>query len=89
MTVQRTRLRDSTFGLFSPIMTLLTVDHTRLCEQLHFQSLIHMTGEIFQVLSIQKVSLPAGIKHIGPVCCLALGKSGLLKEGYTFKMETY
>lgn len=89
ITVRRTSLGDSRFGLFSPPTTPLTVDHARPWEKLNFQSITQMTGEIFQVLSIQKVSPPAGIKHIGAVCCPALWKSGLLKDGYTLKMEIY
>lgn len=72
ITVQRTSLGDSGFGLFSPTTTPLTVDHDRLWAKLNFQSITQMTSEIFQVLSIQKVSPPAGIKHVGAVCCPAL-----------------
>lgn len=89
ITVQRTSLGDSRFGLFSPTATLLTVDHARLWEKLNLQSITQMTGEIFEVLSIQKVSPPAGIKHIGAACCLAVWKSDLLNDGYTLKMEIY
>lgn len=89
ITVQRTSLGDSRFGLFSPTTTLLTVDHARLWEKFNFESITQIRSEIFRALSIQKTLPPAGIKHIGAVCRPALWKSGLFKDSCTLKLEMY
>lgn len=59
-----------------------TTMHTRFWEKknhLNFQPIIHMTGEFFQFLSIQKVSPRAGMKHVGAVSCWALWKPHLFE----------
>lgn len=48
-------------------------------NHLNFQPIIHMTGEFFQFLSIQKVSPRAGMKHVGAVSCWALWKPHLFE----------
>lgn len=73
--VQTTSLGDSRFGLVSPTTITVTMDRAR--EKLNFQSTVQITGEIFPVLSIQKMSPQAEIKHTGASCCLARCKSRL------------
>lgn len=48
------------------LLQQLTVDHAT--KKLSFQSTTQITGEIFPVLSIQKMSPEAVIKHTGASC---------------------
>lgn len=65
------------------------MEHARFWKKINFQSIPQVTGEISQLLSIQKVPPRAGIKLIDAVCCQALWKPGLLKDGSALKMEIH